>query len=239
MNIILFNETEINHNEILLNDLRALHIIKILKCKIGDSIKIGVINGLKGLAKIEKIYENDSVILKIIDLNIIDEIPKIELILAMPRPKVLKRLWAQISALGVSKIHLTNAWKVEKNYFDSHVISEDFYKPLLIEGLQQSGNTQLPEVFIYKRFTSLLNYLGKPSTSIKVLADPNSDIHIKELFLMNAKSIFLAIGPEGGWISEELSKLQELNFQLVKLNSRILRTDTAVISLLSIISNLN
>ena len=41
--------------------------------------------------------------------------------------------------LGVGRIILTNAEKVERNYFDTHVIVESFYRPLLVEGLQRVG----------------------------------------------------------------------------------------------------
>ena len=56
----------------------------------------------------------------------------------------MRRLWAQIAALGVGRIILTNAEKVERNYFDTHILAPETYRPLLIEGLQQARDTRLP-----------------------------------------------------------------------------------------------
>ena len=82
--------------------------------------------------------------------------PPVDLLLALPRPKVLRRLWAQIAALGVGRIILTNAARVERNYFDTHVLSAACYQPLLIEGLQQARDTRLPAVTVHRQFKVLL-----------------------------------------------------------------------------------
>ena len=43
----------------------------------------------------------------------------------------------------------------------------------------------------------------------------------------------LAVGPEGGWTDEEVARLEEKGFVRMSLGPRILRTDTALIALLS------
>ena len=82
--------------------------------------------------------------------------PRVDLLLAVPRPKVMRRLWAQLAALGVSRIILTNAERVERPYFDTHVLTPECYRPLLIEGLQQARDTRLPLVSIHRRFKVLV-----------------------------------------------------------------------------------
>src|SRR4030095_1552218 len=82
--------------------------------------------------------------------------PCVDLLLAVPLPKVMRRLWAQLAALGVGQIVLTNAERVERPYFDTHVLDEACYRPLLIEGLQQARDTRLPRVSIHKRFRILV-----------------------------------------------------------------------------------
>ena len=77
-------------------------------------------------------------------------------LLALPRPKVMQRLWAQLAALGVGRILLTNAERVERHYFDTHVIDRGTYRPLLIEGLQQARDTRLPDVSVHKQFRVLV-----------------------------------------------------------------------------------
>ena len=58
------------------------------------------------------------------------------------------RIWAQVAAIGVGQIILTNAERVERNYFDTHWLAPESYRPLLIEGLQQARDTRLPAVSI-------------------------------------------------------------------------------------------
>ena len=44
--------------------------------------------------------------------------------------------------------------RVERYYFDSHIVQPDTYKPLLREGLAQSGGNWMPNVKVYPRFDS-------------------------------------------------------------------------------------
>ena len=68
----------------------------------------------------------------------------------------MRRLWAQIAALGVGRIILTNAERVERNYFDTHLLAAEQYRPLLIEGLQQARDTRLPLVSVHRQFKILV-----------------------------------------------------------------------------------
>ena len=169
----------------------------------------------------------------------VPELPRLDLLLAMPRPKVLKRLWAQLAALGVGRIVLLNAEKVERYYFDSHVIDPDFYTEKLMEGLQQARCTRLPEVIIRKRFKPFVeDELDELfPESLKLVADPSGEKRIGD-FTFNDRRALLAIGPEGGWTPYELEKLQAHDFNLFSMGSRILRTDTACVGLVSMLAEL-
>ena len=86
----------------------------------------------------------------------------------------MRRLWAQLASLGVGRILLTNAERVERNYFDTHVLSADCYRPLLLEGLQQARDTRLPIVSIHRQFKVLIEddldaLFGE---GLRVVADP-------------------------------------------------------------------
>ena len=163
--------------------------------------------------------------------------PAIDLLLALPRPKVMRRLWAQIAALGVGQIILTNAEKVERNYFDTHVLSPETYRPLLIEGLQQARDTRLPLVSIHRQFKVLvedqLDALAGPA--LRVVADPSAATPLGEVVRAGSgQRMLLAIGPEGGWNAFELGLLAAHGFQPAGMGPRTLRTDTACIALLAI-----
>jgi RsmE family RNA methyltransferase len=163
--------------------------------------------------------------------------PSVDLLLAVPRPKVMRRLWAQIAALGVGQILLTNAEKVERNYFDTHILSPATYRPLLIEGLQQARDTRLPIVSVHRQFKILIeDHLDRLcGTGLRLVADPSATTALTDLArTIRDQRMLLAIGPEGGWNDFELGLLGAHGFQRVGMGPRTLRTDTACIALLAL-----
>ena len=85
---------------------------------------------------------------------------RIDLLLAVPRPKVLKRLWAPLASLGVGAVYLTNAARVEKCYFDASSVAAETVQRELIRGLEQSGDVFVPRVTLVKRFPAVLDAIG-------------------------------------------------------------------------------
>jgi len=151
---------------------------------------------------------------------------------------VMKRLWAQLAALGVGRIVLANAAKVERYYFDTHVLEPDFYNARLAEGLQQARCTHLPDVLVRKRFKPFVEdeLAGFFSDHVKLLADPAGKKGITDFGFGNQR-VLLAIGPEGGWTAYELEMLQEHGFELFNMGTRILRVDTACVAAISAIGS--
>jgi RsmE family RNA methyltransferase len=157
------------------------------------------------------------------------------LILAAPRPKVLKRLWPQLAALGAGRIVILNAFKVEKCYFSSQWIDPAYYTPLLIEGLMQAGTTRLPEVQIKQRFKPFMEdeLDGCFPNALRLLAHPG-EAGGHGWNLADGQRPLLAVGPEGGWTDYELDMFLTRGFTPFSLGSRPLRTDTATIALISV-----
>lgn len=238
MNLIILHSHELDEDQrVTLNAHRAQHIRKVLQPAIGQALRIGLLNGPHGKGIVEQ-CDAHAVVLKCSFEAQTATRPIVDVLLAMPRPKVLKRLWAQFAALGVDHIILTNAEKVERYYFDSHILHSDYYIPRLIEGLQQAGDTHLPRISIKRQLKPFLEdeLHTIDDGSIKLLADPSGERRINDILSETiGNRILLAIGPEGGWTPYELNLLQEHRFQPVSMGSRILRTDTACVALLGIL----
>ncbi|HEY5654102.1 MAG TPA: RsmE family RNA methyltransferase [Pontiella sp.] len=238
MNLILLQSDEVNDGVAILRDERAVHIRKVLKASQGKELRIGLLNGPLGTGRVQRV-DATLVELSCTFDEMVPPRPCIDLLLAMPRPKVLKRMWAQLAALGVGKIVLVRAEKVERYYFDSHVIESEFFNKKFIEGLQQARCTHLPKVQVEPLFKPFIeDRLEKEfSGHLKLLSDPSGECRIGRLEVPKKNErVLLAIGPEGGWTPYELEMLKERGFNLVSMGSRILRTDTATIALLSILS---
>ncbi len=242
MNLILIHPHELDSaSRARLAGERADHIHNVLRATPGKALRIGLLNGPLGRGMIES-TEGTEVVLFCEFEEQIPPRPAIDLLLALPRPKVMKRLWAQLAALGVGRIILTNAEKVERFYFDSHVLDPDFYTPSLTEGLQQAGDTLLPEVRIVKELKRFLedeidNLF--PMSGKRLLADPSGTQTVFQcLEVGRPHRSCLAVGPEGGWTPYELELFAAHGFQVFNAGSRILRSDTACVALLSLITEI-
>ncbi len=240
MNLILLQPDEIDPSGVCrLSGRRAAHICTVLKPQEGKPLRIGLLNGPLGSGLVRRV-EADGVELECTFEQDAPPRPCIDLVLAMPRPKVMKRLWAQLAALGVGRIVLLRAEKVERYYFDSHVLAPEFYNNLLIEGLQQARCTRLPEVCVRPLFKPFVEdeLDALFPDQLRLLADPSGDAKLADCLAQAADEtrVVLAIGPEGGWTPYELDHLCGHGFRLFGMGPRILRTDTATVGLLAMLS---
>ena len=236
MNLLLVEGTEIDpQGTVAISDHRARHLLDVLKVTPEQTVRVGLVGGGIGSARIVSVADGTVTLSCAFDQT--PDRPAVDLLVALPRPKVLRRLWAQFAALGVWRIILTNASRVERDYFDTHLLDEAVYRPLLLEGLQQARDTLVPEVSIHRRFRVLvedeLAALG--INAQRLVADPSSDGTIGNAVSNGQRGrVLLAIGPEGGWNPFELDLLRSHGFRSVGLGPRTLRSDTAAIALLAL-----
>jgi RsmE family RNA methyltransferase len=237
VNIVLVEPHELESGAVELRDRRAAHIHDTLRGVPGQHIRIGLLDGPLGVGTIASSSPQSVTLTCVFDRQPPPR-PPVDVLLALPRPKVMRRLWAQLAALGVDRIMLTNAERVERPYFDTHVLHPGTYRPLLIEGLQQARDTRLPRVSIHRQFRVLvedeLDALSPASSRLvahqgvgpSLLASVTADPAVRWL---------IAIGPEGGWNRFEVMLLEAHGFRAVDLGSRTLRTDTACVATLSLL----
>jgi RsmE family RNA methyltransferase len=240
VNLILLEPGDMNRpGEATLTGPQAQHVIDVLKAVPGNAVRIGMLNGAFGSGTVTAITDRTVSLRCAFDLETHPR-PRVDLILALPRPKVLRRLWAQLAALGVGQIILTNAEGVERPYFDTHVLDEAHYRPLLIEGLQQARDTRLPRVSIHRQFKVLvedrLDALFSPAAgSVRVVADQPATEPIDAVARQGrARRLLVAVGPEGGWNEFERTLLRHHGFVAAGMGSRTLRSDTACIAVLAL-----
>lgn len=235
MNRIIFEQHETAPDgTVALTGTRAEHLRTFLHAHPGQRIKAGQLNGPIGTAEILDVTR-ECVVLRP-DCREPSLQPWFDLVLAVPRPRAMKRLWAQLAAMGAGQIWLVNAAKVEKSYFSSHCLREEEYRPLLIDGLMQAGTTPLPAVEILQRLSALPEHL--PADAPRLLAHPGA-IARPNLSACGARCRpVLAIGPDGGWTDDECAFFFANGFSPFSLGGRPLRTDTACIALIAVLQSL-
>lgn len=238
VNLILLDDRDLlQAPRVTLGDARATHLLTVLKVDRGQQVRIGRVDGPLGVGTVECAADGAVTLRCEFEADSAPR-PAVDLLLAVPRPKVMRRLWAPLAALGVGQIILTNAARVERPYFDTHVLQERCYRPLLIEGLQQARDTRLPVVSIHRQFKILIEDRldGMVGEGVRLVADPRGTVETGIAAAEHrGRRVLLAIGPEGGWNDYELQLLQDHGFRLVGLGPRTLRTDTACVALLAMV----
>ena len=264
MNRILFERDEIKDGVAMFGGDRAEHVLRVLHGEVGQVLKTGEIDGSIGTSEILSIEQseqsNNSKITVRCSHAEESRRPWVDLILAPPRPRVMKRLLPQLATLGVGRIVLVGAKKVEKDFWGATLLKEENYRPLLVDGLTQAGTSILPTLEMRRNFRKFVieELDALFPTSVRIVAHPYGSGDGSPLTRISAnqancresfaeigsiredscceivrKVPILAIGPEGGWTDEEVTLLEEHGFTRYSLGARILRTDTATIALLS------
>lgn len=215
-------------------DQRLKHLRQVLKVEVGDSIRVGLINGPCGNGIVKAISEIEAQLELQLDQTPPAKIPLIAVI-ALPRPKVARRILHMLAELGVEQIVLLNSWRVEKSFWQSPLLSEDHLRRYLLDGLAQSGDTVLPELSMERRFRPFVE--DRLPNLIKDrqawVAHPYADTPLPLGDPTKPEPSLLIIGPEGGFIPFELDLLKSNGVLAGHAGPRILRTETAVPSLIS------
>ena len=248
MNRILLEPNEIGaENRAVLGGVRAEHVRSVLHGTVGQPLKTGVVGGKVGVSVIEAVTPTSVAVRCVHDQVSLQ--PWCDLVLAPPRPRVLKRLLPQLATLGVRRLFLVGAEKVEKAFWGAQLLKPEIYRPLLIEGLMQGAvSTQLPEIHQEKRF---LKWLSDGDFAknfeyqlFRIVAHPPLPGTVPPVSgtvptasgtvptVLGTVPVF-AIGPEGGWTDQEVALLEAQGFVRHSLGPRILKTETATIALLS------
>ncbi len=232
MNIILLSPNSITGDHARIDDKAAItHIRTVLGAGVGDTLKVGCLHGLIGTATITQM-DDDGICLGELSLDKLPP-PKLNLtvILALPRPKVLRRLVMDMTAMGVNRIVLINSYRTDKSYWSSPLLNKiDEY---ITEGLQQGIDTVPPQIVMAKRFKPFVQdelpaIIGDGKA---LVAHPYADIGFGTAVQDGLPSV-LIVGAEGGFIPYEIELLGSVGVQAVSLGSRILRTESAVNALL-------
>lgn len=232
MNILLLDPGDwISEDRVTLADRRFDHLLDVLGVVPGDAVRVGVVNGQLGTAQVENI--SDDAITLLVNL---DRAPParhpLEVVLALPRPKMLRRVLRTCAEFGVASLHLVNSYRVEKSYWQSPLLQTEKIESALRAGLERSGDTRLPEVTLHHRFRPFVEdtlprllegrrgLIAHPGEHPRLAADRGVPGTIM-------------LGPEGGFIPFEIELAAKAGMTLCSLGSRILSVDTALTTALA------
>lgn len=232
MNLLLLEEADfVAADRVVLQGRRLKHLHEVHRAEVGDNLRVGRLGDLMGSGTLQALSADQAEISVSFDQPPPAKLP-LTLLLALPRPKMLRRVLQTVSAMGVPRLILLNSYRVEKSFWQTPFLEPEAIREQLILGLEQARDTVLPEVIIEKRFKPFVED-RLPALAVGSLGLVGHPGDFPPCPRAVEQAVTLAIGPEGGWIPYEVEKLQEAGLQPVQLGARILRVETAVTALLA------
>jgi 16S rRNA (uracil1498-N3)-methyltransferase len=231
MNLLLLAEDQCNDSIATVSGRQLEHLLSIQRAQVGDSVRVGKLNGLMGKGLIKTLNADLSTLEINLDTPSPAAIP-LTLILALPRPKMLRRILQTIAAMGIKRLYLVNSRRVEKSFWQTPMLRPEAVQEQLILGLEQARDTIMPKIYLRKLFKPFVeDELAEIiAGSSALVAHPTKAMPCP----INCQAaVTLAVGPEGGFIPYEVEKFNETGFESVHLGPRILRVENAVPAIIS------
>lgn len=230
--ILLFKDDFIDGmDRVRLTGRRLRHVLDVHRASVGDELCVGLVNDRIGTGKVIALSES------VLEMDVsFERMPPqalpVVLILALPRPKALRRVLRAASSMGVKKMILLNSFRVEKSYWSSPVLGPGSIHEQLVLGLEQSRDTVLPDVRLRPLFKPFVEdeLPDLVKGTLALVAHPNAS---PEFPRTADRPVTLVIGPEGGFIPYEIDKLIAAGFTAASAGDRILSVESVVPALLA------
>jgi RsmE family RNA methyltransferase len=230
--ILLFPEDFVDGTgRVRLEGRRLKHVLEVHRAAGGDELRVGLLGGRVGSGTVVRLDQS------VLEMEVrLERAPPpalpVALVLALPRPKALRRVLRSASAMGVKRIVLLNAFRVEKSFWKSPVLEPERLREQVVLGLEQACDTVLPEVLLRPLFKPFVEdeLPALIQSTLPLVAHPDSSFTCPRAV---NKAVTLVVGPEGGFIPYEMEKLVSLGFTPVQLGERVLTVETVVPALLA------
>lgn len=234
MNIVLFEPSEIG-KPLPRDDDRSNHITEILSRRVGDRFDAGVVNGLRGKGTVTAIHD-DRIEFEFDGAIEEPELYPIDLVVGMTRPQTCRKILRDATAMGVQRIFFVATEKGEPSYSSSKLWTTEEWRRQLVAGAAQAFTTRIPNVSIDLSIEETMTLVQSANT--KVALD-NYEASSSLAKIAGSKgAVALAVGAERGWSSAERDLLRKNEFELAHLGIRPLRTETAIVAGLAILSQI-
>ena len=224
-------------NKVFLDDGDVHHLLNVMRAKEGTNIEV-VDNKTLYLCEVKKLNPLGIYTIKTLDFD--PELDKnVTLFFALAKGDKIDFVVQKATELGVDKIVLFSSKRCVVDLSNKDINKKlDRYRKIAKEASEQSHRLVVPQILgVYKiediseKMLCDVNYVAYEKLA-------NSDSFLNETKVKNASSISVFIGPEGGFEESEINNLEKMGVYPITLGKRILRTETAAVNILSVISYL-
>jgi len=216
-----------------LSGAEAHHLIHVMRAKPGTRVVLFDGSGAEFPARVERVGRAE-IELAVLSCEQIDRELSLEIILGVALPKGGRQRWLVEKAveLGISRIvPLRTTRSVAKPA--KQMLGR--LRRSVIEASKQCGRNRLMEIAEPQDWQEFV--AGDPGTAVRLLAHPcGNDSPCRPLAVHDVSGpVVLAIGPEGGFIDDEVSMAIAAGWRPVDLGPRILRVETAAVLLVAMV----
>jgi RsmE family RNA methyltransferase len=232
MNIILFENHEIDA-PFRRDDHRVAHLLDVLRRKVGDATDVGLVDGPRGKAVLKNLGADEVEF----DFTWGAQSPPllpIDLIVGLSRPQTSRKILQEATSLGVRSISFVITDRGEPSYASSKLWTTGEWKRLVRAGVEQAFSTRFPKI---NYGLSLSDGIQRADSAAHKICLDNYEATTGLWQATHQKrSLVLAVGSERGWTENERTLFRQNGFELAHLGDRPLRSETATIAAISIVS---
>ena len=217
----------------------ARHILNVLRMKKGETLILMDGKGQLFEATIETLHYKE---VKVRITKTIPPLPpspvKISLAQALIKTHPMDYLIQKVTELGIHSIHPFYSERTVIKLKPEHIRNKmEHWMEIMKSACKQCGRANLPDLNTSLPFEEIIK--NKPDKkALKILLWEDEDkVDLKKLlrFMNPEPHVFAIVGPEGGFTPNEANLAKDAGFHIVSLGKRILRAETAAVSLISII----
>lgn len=224
-----------NNNNIIISGDELFHLKKVLRMKEGDKIIACIDDDYDYYCNIKEIGKNDCICeIEKKELNLANPQKDITLFQMLPKKEYIDNIIPKSIELGVNNIYFfTSKWTMNKS------LKEDRLNQQILTACKQCERSKLLKANKLLKFTEMLEYLNGYDLVLFPYEHETIDNTFQPKILNNKNKIAIIIGNEAGFTDEEANIIKNQNAKSISLGKRILRCDTAVVAVLSLVSILS
>jgi len=216
---------------------QAQHLARVLRAQPGQIFDV-VANGFLHRAEVVGVTDSEVSFMLLEELESDGALP-IHLLLAVFKYDHFEWAVEKATELGVARITPVLARRTEKHLSQAAAKRAERWRRIALEAAKQSRRTDMPEIAEPVKLDAALKAETAPLRIL--LSEVEQSVSLVSAlaqFNQNQASsnqqLALAIGPEGGWTSDEMALFTQYQWTHVTLGPRILRAETAAIAALAI-----
>jgi 16S rRNA (uracil1498-N3)-methyltransferase len=222
---------EFSGNQAALTGAHADHLVRVLRARVGQEFDIST-GGVVRRGRIATV-QDDRVEFELGEEVTAAPVPDVTLLLAVFKFDRMEWAIEKCTELGVSRIVPVIARRTDAHLASAATKRADRWRRLALQAAEQSRRAVSPEIAAPIKLQDAVN--GTNVASRIVLAESEEQVLLRDVLASRPEGeIVLAIGPEGGWVEDELQLFQGAGFVSASLGNTILRAETAAIAAVAI-----